>query len=427
MTTDYDVLIVGAGAAGLAAARHLSEAGRRVLALEARHRIGGRIHTDRTWAGIPVELGAEFIHGDSAPTHALVRQAGLTTIPVVRMGNLWWAAAEQAATPRADLPPALKTQLEALLADYHTLADIPLEHDVSLAAYLRQRGWNEGALRMADVLLAQTCCARLDALSCADLKREMRLDRAGDGEARITQGYGALLDWYAHGLNLRLNCAVLEIARTTAGLVVTTTGGTFTSRAAIITLPPVLLHEGAIHFDPPLSAERREACAALPTEAATKLIYRFDERLWDAGLTYVAHDGPVARWWTPAYGRGEAALMSAFITADRAQVIDALPETDALTLGLRDLAQLLGLPVSQLQGRCVAAQRVAWAADPLARGGYAHVPPGAADARQALAQPEANGLFFAGEATAHDTNPQTVHGALESGWRAAREADHALT
>jgi monoamine oxidase len=88
---------------------------------------------------------------------------------------------------------------------------------------------------------------------------------------------------------------------------------------------------------------------------------------------------------------------------------------------LNELAVLLGKSVDELRSACIQSQRVAWMVDPYALGGYAHIPPGSADARPILAQPVGDVLFFAGEATAYDTNPQTVHGALESGWRAARE------
>jgi monoamine oxidase len=91
MSESPSVLIIGAGAAGLAAGRALHEAGCDALILEARERIGGRIHTDYQFADFPVELGAEFIHGERTVTHDLVRQAGLSVIPVERLGNLWWA------------------------------------------------------------------------------------------------------------------------------------------------------------------------------------------------------------------------------------------------------------------------------------------------------------------------------------------------
>ena len=158
---------------------------------------------------------------------------------------------------------------------------------------------------------------------------------------------------------------------------------------------------------------------AFRTAAATKLFYRFREPLWDESLAYMMHTGLAARWWTSGYGRPGAAVLCCFVTADRATQLDAMSAAEALQVGLDELAGLLGR--SDLLEQCLAAKRIAWAHDPYARGGYAHLPPGAAAARPILAQPEKDRLFFAGEATAYDSNPQTVHGAIESGWRAAAE------
>ncbi|MCA9910297.1 MAG: FAD-dependent oxidoreductase, partial [Anaerolineae bacterium] len=194
----------------------------------------------------------------------------------------------------------------------------------------------------------------------------------------------------------------------------------FEAARCIVTLPPALLQRNTIHFEPQLSARKQYAIAAMRTEAATKLLYRFDQPLWDDAMTYMAHTGTIARWWTPAYGRDDGQpVLCAYVTAGRARYIDSLSEHDALAQGLRDLEGLLG--VHNLDAHLIASRRIAWAHDPFARGGYVHIPPGAANARLSLAAPEGNVLFFAGEATAYDTNPQTVHGAIESGWRAARE------
>ncbi len=412
------VLIIGAGAAGLAAGRLLHDAGCDVLILEARDRIGGRIHTDYDFAGVPVELGAEFIHGERAATHELLQQAGLTTLPVVRMDKLWWAADGKPAIPCDNLPPMLKQQLEGLLADYHRLDEANLAQDMALATYLRSRGWDEPSLDMADVLLAQTCCARLDSLSCYDLIREMRADHAGQEEARIVEGYSALLAWYSRELPVRLNTPVRDIRWNADGVTVTAEDATFEARKCIVTVPVSILQQGMIRFDPPLSEAKQWAIEALRTEPATKLIYRFRERLWNHDLTYMA--GLAARWWTPGYQREDASVICAFVTADRARKSDAMDESAALAAGLQELSILLDIPLTTLQNQLVAARRVSWAHDPYALGGYAHVPPGAAEARPLLAQPEGGVLFFAGEATAYDSNPQTVHGAIESGWRAAR-------
>ncbi|MBX3014089.1 MAG: FAD-dependent oxidoreductase [Caldilineaceae bacterium] len=429
--TQYDTLIIGAGAAALAAGRQLQAAGQTILLLEARDRIGGRIWTIDNFidasiddfADGPIELGAEFIHGESAVTHQLVRAAGLQTLPAPRKALFQWGGPAGLA-PIAELPPALRAQIEALQRAYHALPQtLASNTDLSLADYLRGQGFAAEALHMADVLFAQTCCASIETLSCADLVRELQVDHAGAEEFRLREGYGALLAHYSAGLPLRLQCPARQIRWHRQGVVVTTTHEQFAARQCILTIPVSLLQAGAIHFDPPLPATKQAAIAAFRTEPATKLLYRFarsawDER-WDETLVYLAHAGVAARWWTPGYGRPGASLLCCYITAQRAAALDALPEAAALRLGLGEISAWLGRP--DLLHACVAARRVSWAHDPYARGGYAHLPPGAAVARPHLAQPVGGVLFFAGEATAYATNPQTVHGAIESGWRAAQE------
>lgn len=419
-----DVLIVGAGAAGLAAARLLKDSGCAALILEARTRIGGRIHTDTQFADFPIELGAEFIHGDNAITHDLVMRAGLTTIPVARMNNLWWAAPEHQALPRAQLPPALRDTITDLLSDYARLKDAELPVDLSLADYLH--GWSDEALEMADVLLAQTCCAALESLSCHDLIREMQRDHAGHSEARIREGYAALLDWYSRDLSIRFNTPVEEIRWNAEGVTVLASNEAFRARACLITVPISILQKGFIRFDPPLSEDRHKAIAAFQMESATKLIYRFREQLWPDDLTYMAHGGVTARWWTPGYQRHGMPVLCTYITARRAADADACSPESILSTGLNELSSLLQIPLKEVHDQCVDACRVSWAMERYTLGGYAHLSPGSADARPALAAPEGRVLFFAGEATAFDTNPQTVHGALESGWRASRECLEAI-
>lgn len=433
----YEVVIIGAGAAGLAAGRKLHDAGRDVLILEARGRIGGRVWTDNT-GRFPLELGAEFIHGENAATHELVKAASLSTIPVLRMGNLRWSENAKA-LPREQLSDETRRIIDGLLADYallgnpHPPAPSPynregektvdklFENDLSLADYLRGRGWDADALKIADVLLAQTCCASIETLSCADLAREMQVDRAGKDEFRIREGYGALFDHYSHGLNIRLNTPVNRVEWGKDDVHVYTGGQIFSARKCIITLPVSVLKAGEITFEPALSAEKIRAIEAFSMEAATKLIYQFSKPFWDAELTYMAHKGHAARWWTPGYRREDAAVIACYITAERAEAVDRMDEGSALWVGLEDLSKLLGHPTGKMADVLVNSKRVSWAHDRYALGGYAHVPPGYADIRPALARPEGEVLFFAGEATAYDSNPQTVHGALESGWRAVNE------
>jgi monoamine oxidase len=417
----FDTLIIGAGAAGIAAARRLHDAGQQVLLLEARNRIGGRIWTDIQWADFPIELGAEFIHGERAVTHALVAAAGLTTLAAPRYPNLRWGDGG-VAYGRDQWPSALGQLIDRLFASHHHLAErwpALAESDCSLAAYLRRQGFAAHGIEMADVLLAQSCCASVETLSCADLARELCADQAGLEEAHIGEGYATLLAWYSRDLPIRLNTPVHTIHWGAQGVTALTNDGPFQARRSIITLPISLLQRGMIRFDPRLSQAKERAIHALRMEPATKLLYRFAEPLWDEELVFLAHTGVAARWWTPGYGRAGASVITAYVTAERARQVDSLPEAQALALGLADLERLLGL--SGIQKTCLAARRISWVNEPYTRGGYAHVPPHAAAARPMLAQPEGDLLFFAGEATVYESNPQTVHGAIESGWRAAGE------
>jgi monoamine oxidase len=419
----YDAIVIGAGAAGLAAASTLHAAGLATLVLEARDRIGGRVWTDTGWAAIPIELGAEFIHGEGALTHQLAHQAGLTIVEVERFGaGMWWAGQPGAAArPLAAQPAGESALIERLRASYHALPHHDSGPDESLADLLRRQGFAEPAIATADVLLAQTWCASIERLSRADLAREMRVDQAGKREFRIRDGYKRLLDWMARDLNIRLRAPVTIIRSNQYYVEVETPHGLVRGRRCIVTLPVGVLQSGAVQFDPPLRASKQAAIAAFRFEPATKLIYRFHERHWDAGMTYMCHAGLAARWWTPGYGYAEGAaqaVITAYVTSERARDLDARAEPDALGIGLHELAALLGSPA--LAGSCIAAKRVAWAHDPYARGGYASLPPGLADARLALAESEGTTLLFAGEACAYTTNPQTVHGAIESGRHAAR-------
>lgn len=415
----YDTIIIGAGAAGLAAGRKLHDHGHSLLIVEARDRIGGRIWTDTTFADFPVEWGAEFIHGERAVTHELVRAANLHTLPAPRKSALRWGT-PTGARSIADLDPPLRQTLQSLMAAYDQLpTKANLISDESLADYLYRQGFTLDETQMADVLFAQTCCAPISRLSCADLVREMAVDHAGLEEFRIAEGYGALLAAYSTDLSIRLETPVQTIHWNADGVEIVTATEIFRAQHCIITVPVSVLQAGQIAFDPPLNHSKQAAIAAFRTEAATKLVYRFRQPLWDESLVYMMHTGVATRWWTPGYPRPDADVICCFVTAKYAEQIDAMNERDALDLGLQELASLLQR--DDLQQQCVAAKRIVWAHDPYALGGYAYIPPGAAAARPILAQSEGNVLFFAGEATAYDTNPQTVHGALESGWRAAEE------
>jgi monoamine oxidase len=414
----YDCIIIGAGAAGLVAARMLHDAGQRVLVLEAQNRIGGRIFSDifneKHFADFPIELGAEFIHGENAVTHRLLRDYGFSTTDAPRSKGMWWAW-DGIAQARANLSEAAQKMLAELDSAYAAIPET--EADISLADYLRQKGFDSEAIAYADVYFAQTCCASIESLSIADLAQEMRRDTSGKAEFRVKGGYGAFLAKYSEGLVIKLLERMHHIKQDKYVLVEghCVSDGKFRSyeaKTVLITASVSVLQRGLIKFLPELSPQKQEAIHAMKMEAATKLIYRFDKPYWDEKMIYLLHQGKAPRWWT------NGNLISCFATAEAAEYIDSLSEAEALAVGLEELSIMLNQ--SDLAEHCLAVKRVSWAHEHYVGGGYAHVPAGAAEARLHLAKPEGK-LFFAGEATAYNSNPQTVHGALESGWRAARE------
>ncbi|MFN3374482.1 MAG: flavin monoamine oxidase family protein, partial [Chloroflexus sp.] len=237
-------------------------------------------------------------------------------------------------------------------------------------------------------------------------------------EFRLRERYDTLLGWLARDLDLRLGQPVRAISDHGDRVTVHTTAGALTARRCLVTVPVAVLAAGMIRFTPPLSAAKQAAIAAFRTRPATKHFFWFDTPLWDEGFAYAAHDGLFARWWTPAHPDLAAPLLCCYVTAERAAMLDRLPDATVCEIGLAELSRILGR--DDLAAHWVDFRRYRWAADTYARGGYAHLPPGMAWARTVLAAAEGN-LHFAGEATAYDSNPQTVHGAIDSGRRAARE------
>ena len=420
---DYDVIVIGAGAAGLATTRTLHDQGYTVLVLEARDRLGGRTHTDYDLLkGYPLELGGEFIHGQHAPTHALAHAFGFSTIQAPRRETLRWGDHSQVAVSLEQLPEPLRSRLLALRSTYQTLLHSTLADDLSLADYFKSQGFTSDEVSIADVLFAQPCCAPAYALSCLDLIHEAQRDRAGEQDFRIRQGYSQFFARYSEGLPIRFNSAVEQIEWRSGNVTVSTAQATFTASRCVITIPIGVLQSGQPRFSPALPIAKQHAIATYRMEGATKLIYVFDQLLWDADLVYMAHaTGRVGRWWTPMYRSDTPfAVLTAFLTADLAQTIDSLTEAEALQIGLEEGSSLLGISISTLQHHLQQQRRVSWAHDPFARGGYAYIPVGGTKARAEMNEPIDDTLYFAGEAYATMSNPQTVHGAMESGWAVAQ-------
>jgi monoamine oxidase len=422
----HDVIVIGAGAAGLAAATALRSSGLEVVVLEARQRAGGRCWSVVHEASpIPVELGAEFVHGTAAQTERLAREAGTVISDVA--GEQWRARGGR-----------LTRQHDFWERVGRVISRVPrgAGPDVSFGDYL---GHSPGGRALAyDRSLARAFvqgfhAADLDRISARALAESGNpgVDEDASRHGRTVGGYERVLAPLIAQVSdaIRFGEIVRRVQWRPRHVTVETERTAFAARAAIITLPLGVLQAGAVVIDP-LPTGLQRALAGLAMGSVARVTLLFDERFWerdrffdlpgDATLSALSFlhtpDSPFNIWWTlyplraPAIvgwsgGPPAAALQRGGDVEQRA---------------VAELAAQLGVPRRRLRSLLVATFHHDWDADPFSRGAYSYALVGGATASRRLARPVGGTLFLAGEATA-DADSGTVEGALKSGRRAAQQ------
>ena len=413
--TTYDVIVIGAGVAGLAAARRVHDAGRNVLVCEARDRIGGRVWSDASDPTCAIELGAEYIHGDDVSTWQFVRQLGLATTIAGRWDGrrIWHNAQLQHAVALfatdASLPPL--TTIEEQIATY-------AGPDISFAQWLDDNEYQGLARHLADIRLAHSAATTPELASIYAMQADiLQGEHLGGNDHHIVGGYAPIVTALAQSLSICFQCVVTAIREAGDQCRVTLAdGAVLTAKRVIVTIPLALLKIGSIAFDPPLPAAKVQAIRQIDMHGGIKIALRFRDRLWDDTASFFSLVDPAPVWWTAAPG---APYLMGFFTGPRAAHIGAV--TDPLATCLDLLTTVFGDVVRE---QLVGWRMINWSVDPWSLGAYSSVPVGAHGLRPALAAPHGR-VHFAGEATAVDGHSASVHGAISSGWRAVAEIETA--
>ncbi|MGH9430198.1 MAG: flavin monoamine oxidase family protein [Terriglobia bacterium] len=431
-----EVLVIGAGVAGLAAARTLAAQGVKVRILEARNRIGGRIHTlQDPVLSIPVELGAEFIHGRPDELFTLSREADLATAEVCGQ-HLFYEKGKLA--QRDELYPEIEKIFERM--------SDPRLPDQTFSEFLRQVKAKPEVARWATGYVEGFNAARAELISIHALAHEMRASDEIDGDRafRFPDGYDRVAQWLwqdcaARSVVLDVQAIVTSVKWRhgrveVKGIALAGRSQTeFRADRAIVTVPLGVLKAppgapGAIRFMPDLPAlrgalERLEMGEAMRVTLVLRArFWQEHEQLSHAGFIH-SNDPEFPTWWTSIEGqppaRGRA--LTGWSGGPKAEKLALLSDSEAADHAINSLARILGASPESI-GRQVERWYVHnWRNDPLARGAYSYARVGGEEARCILATPIEDTLYFCGEAANTDGYSATVHGAIASGQRTARE------
>ncbi|MGA8097306.1 MAG: NAD(P)/FAD-dependent oxidoreductase [Candidatus Cybelea sp.] len=429
---DADIIVIGGGAAGLAAARSLARRPIRVMLLEARDRVGGRVWSHPiARSTTPAELGAEFIHGPAPESTALLRDAGIATVAVDGEG---WAR-----PTGGDLRREARGFAEAASIFDATLA---LAGDESVDEFLRRFDRDPAA---RDVAAAAR--AFVEGFDAADPARASARAIAQEWRsgvdstvARPIGGYGQLFeqmrdDCVAAGVRLCLSTTVRRVSWRPGCVVVDSvdfegTPRTITARNAVVTLPAGVLRrhgdESAVAFDPELPPEKCDALGHIETGHVVKVTLCFRSAFWELidgeryrdGAFFRNEAGPFPAYWTQLPVRSR--LVVAWAGGPKAIAIEGLSNTERIERALDGFGRLLGEPKLASSAFEFGITHD-WSRDPLACGAYSYVTVGGEESRAQLARSLDRTIFFAGEATATAGEAGTVNGAFETGRRAAME------
>ncbi|AZO76648.1 hypothetical protein B5U98_13370 [Bosea sp. Tri-39] len=400
-----DVVVIGAGAAGIAAAKQLQAAGRQAIVLEARNRLGGRTFTDSS-LGPAYDAGAMFIHwAERNPWTEIARDLGVAT------PNESWGGGFQLFQSGKPMPAGDRARRRGAFGEIdRRLETVDLQsRDLSVAELLSDLGPDLAPVASSGLLLSiGEESARISARD---------YQRLWSGEDYVVpSGYGNLVARYGAGLDIRLNQPVTAIDWSGSRVAVTTAAGTLRARACIVTVPVGVLKAGGIRFTPELPARTRDALAGIGMGALTKIALKVEgDRFGIAPGTTYFEAGAAGRLISFELFPDDRDLVIGYCGGDFARDLSSAGPGAAREQVVDLLASMIG---SEFRKAAGPVSFPAWWTDPFSHGSYSVCLPGHANARDVLAEPIGGKLWLAGEATAGG-GAMTAGGATLAGRTAA--------
>jgi len=426
-----DVLIIGAGAAGLMAARILANAGKKVTVLEARDRCGGRIYTlNHDPLFEDVELGAEFVHGDLPLTLKLLNEAGIPYYAAA--GEMWQYKNGRFGNEGGFMPDwfLLMARLEKL------------EHDISIEEFLQTEFAADEYYDLKKAVrrfVHGYDTAETQRVSAFALRKEWTSED-DDSQYRIKGGYGALIgrledDFKKAGGVIHFNSAVKDIYWQPGNVKAITDDGTVHEAAQILIAMPLGVLQaaegakGAIAFHPPIP-EYKDAIKLMGFGAIIKILLEFAEPFWGDELTealagrslknmgFLLSGEEIPTWWTQA--PKHSPVLTGWLGGPPAMEKKDMPAEEILRRSLQALSNIFKRDPEELRDKLVAHYIINWTSEPFTRGSYAYDTMEAPASREVLKAPANNTIFFAGEYLYDGPAMGTVEAALTSGEDAAK-------
>jgi monoamine oxidase len=416
-----EIIIVGAGAAGLMAARELSKAGKKIIVLEARDRVGGRIFPlSENEFGYAAAGGAEFVHGKARVTKALLKEAGLTYEPTPEDAEMW--RFENGKLIRGDSNPAANGEFAANRKLLYKKLQV-LKKDLPIAKFLsknfsgvKYKGMKSWIIRMVEGFDA----ADPNLISTFSLRDEW-LGQQEWEQGRVKEGYKPMLDFLIEECKKNKvrfifdqQVESVEIADTIKLLV--KGKKVYQAEKVILTFPIPILRQ--MNFNPKLS-KKIQAANNIGFGQIIKVLMRFKDSFWPSKMSFLFSSEIVGSWWTQ-YPKNYKVL-TGWISGPRALKLKDKTDAEIIKLAITSLSIIFQIEESKLKQNLLASKVINWPKDPFTKGAYSYSKVKSEAAYTELRSSYRNQVYFVGEAVYLEKQTATVEGALASGLDAAKK------